>query len=158
MFFDIIGVKLKNMHVHIGRVSSMDDKEMVVNEEVGSIKIADDVVSIIASLAASEVKGVAGMSGGIAGDIVEMLGKKNLSKGVKVEIKDNDVTIDLYIIVEYGCRIPEVAWEIQEKVKKAVETMTGLNVVKVNIHVQGVYIPKESKKDVVQEEDGSTKG
>jgi len=126
---------------------TMEEKEVLANEEIGNVKISEDVVSIIASLAASEVKGVAGMSGGIAGDIVEMLGKKNLSKGVKVDIKENDTNIDLYIIVEYGCRIPEVAWEIQEKVKKAVETMTGLNVLKVNIHVQGVYIEKETKKD-----------
>lgn len=129
----------------------MEEKEVLANEEIGNVKISEDVVSIIASLAASEVKGVAGMSGGIAGDIVEMLGKKNLSKGVKVDIKENDTNIDLYIIVEYGCRIPDIAWEIQEKVKKAVETMTGLNVLEVNIHVQGVNIDKDHKKETLEE-------
>jgi uncharacterized alkaline shock family protein YloU len=107
-------------------------------EEVGTVKISDDVVSIISGIAATEVKGVIGMSGGIAGGIAELLGRKNQSKGVKVAIGEKEVSIDLHIIVEYGIKIPDVAWEIQEKVKKAVETMTGLNVVEVNIHVQGV--------------------
>jgi uncharacterized alkaline shock family protein YloU len=115
--------------------------------QYGQIKIADEVVGIIAGLAATEVKGVAGMSGGIAGGISEMLGRKNLSKGVKVEVGEKEAAIDLYIIVEYGAKIPEVSWEIQEKVKNAVETMTGLNVVEVNIHVQGVNIEKESKEE-----------
>ncbi|NLM49556.1 MAG: Asp23/Gls24 family envelope stress response protein, partial [Clostridiaceae bacterium] len=77
------------------------------------------------------------------------------SRGVKVEIKENDCFIDLHVTVEYGSRIPEVAWEIQESVKKEVETLTGLNVVKVNIHVDGVYIPKEDapiKSQIVSDE------
>ncbi|KPU28088.1 alkaline-shock protein [Caloranaerobacter sp. TR13] len=118
--------------------------------EYGQIKIADEVVGIIAGLAATEVKGVAGMSGGIAGGISEMLGRKNLSKGVKVEVGEKEAAIDLYIIVEYGAKIPEVAWEIQESVKNAVQTMTGLNVVEVNIHVQGVHIEKETKEEEQQ--------
>ncbi|KGG81426.1 Asp23/Gls24 family envelope stress response protein [Caloranaerobacter azorensis] len=118
--------------------------------EYGQIKIADEVVGIIAGLAATEVKGVAGMSGGIAGGISEMLGRKNLSKGVKVEVGEKEAAIDLYIIVEYGAKIPEVAWEIQENVKNAVQTMTGLNVVEVNIHVQGVHIEKEVKEEEQQ--------
>ncbi|WP_427339197.1 Asp23/Gls24 family envelope stress response protein [Caloranaerobacter sp. DY30410] len=118
--------------------------------EYGQIKIADEVVGIIAGLAATEVKGVAGMSGGIAGGISEMLGRKNLSKGVKVEVGEKEAAIDLYIIVEYGAKIPEVAWEIQENVKNAVQTMTGLNVVEVNIHVQGVHIEKETKEEEQQ--------
>ncbi|EOD01733.1 Asp23/Gls24 family envelope stress response protein [Caldisalinibacter kiritimatiensis] len=111
--------------------------------QYGQIKIADEVVGIISGLAATEVKGVAGMSGGIAGGIAEMLGRKNLSKGVKVEVGEKEAAIDLYIVVEYGAKIPEVSWEIQERVKNAVETMTGLNVVEVNIHIQGVNIEKE---------------
>lgn len=118
--------------------------------EYGQIKIADEVVGIIAGLAATEVKGVAGMSGGIAGGISEMLGRKNLAKGVKVEVGEKEAAIDLYIIVEYGAKIPEVAWEIQESVKNAVQTMTGLNVVEVNIHVQGVNIEKETKEEEQQ--------
>ncbi|QXM06020.1 Asp23/Gls24 family envelope stress response protein [Crassaminicella indica] len=117
------------------------------NIEHGQIKIADEVVGIIAGLAATEVPGVAGMSGGLAGGIAEMLGRKNLSKGVKVEVGEKEAAIDLYIIVEYGVKIPDVAWQIQESVKKAIENMTGLNVIEVNIHVQGVNMEKEEKKE-----------
>lgn len=115
--------------------------------EYGAVKIADDVVAIIAEIAAKEVKGIVGMSGGIADSITEMLGKKSPSKGVKVEVGDEETAIDLYVIVEYGVRIPDVAWQVQENVKKAVETMTGLKVVEVNIHIQGVNLEKESKQE-----------
>ncbi len=115
--------------------------------QYGQIKIADEVVGIIAGLAATEIEGVAGMSGGLAGGIVEMLGRKNLSKGVKVEVGERETAIDLYIIVEYGVEIPKVSWKIQESVKNAIETMTGLNVVEVNINIQGVNIEKESKDE-----------
>ena len=104
-----------------------------------NIKIADDVVAVIAGVAVSEVQGVFGMSGGFAGGISEVLsGKNNLAKGIKVEVADKTTKIDVNIIVEYGTRIPDVAYEIQSKVKKAVETMTGLTVTEVNVHVQGV--------------------
>jgi len=128
-------------------------EEIIQNsiDDIGTVKISDEVVAIIAGIAAVEVPGVAGMSGGIAGGIAEMLGRKNLSKGVKVEVGEKEAAIDLYLIVEYGARIPDVAWEIQEKVKKAVETMTGLNVIEVNIHVQGVNIDKEHKKENTDE-------
>ena len=121
-------------------------KDNNVNE-YGSVRIADDVVAIIAELAAKEIKGIIGMSGGIADSITEMLGKKNPSKGVKVEVGEKETAIDLYVVVEYGVRIPDVAWQVQENVKKAVETMTGLNVVEVNIHIQGVNIEKENKDE-----------
>lgn len=121
------------------------------NLEIGNVKISEEVVAIIAGVAAMDVPGVAGMSGGIAGGIAEILGRKNLSKGVKVEVGEKEAAIDLYIIVEYGCRIPDVSWDIQEKVKNAVETMTGLDVIEINIHVQGVNIEKDSKKDPADE-------
>lgn len=114
--------------------------------EYGQIKIADEVVGIIAGLAATEVPGVAGMSGGIVGGIAEMLGRKNLSKGVKVEVGEKEAAVDLFIIVEYGTKIPDICWQIQENVKKAIENMTGLNVIEVNIHVQGVHMEKEGKE------------
>lgn len=116
------------------------------NQELGTIKISEEVVSVIAGLAATEVPGVAGMSGGVVNGISEMLGRKNLGKGVKVEVGEKEVSIDLYLIVDYGVRIPEVAWNVQENVKNAVENMTGLKVVEVNIHVQGVNMDKENKK------------
>ncbi|SHI55429.1 Uncharacterized conserved protein YloU, alkaline shock protein (Asp23) family [Geosporobacter subterraneus DSM 17957] len=115
--------------------------------DYGQIKIADEVVGIIAGLAATEVPGVAGMSGGLAGGIAEILGRKNLSKGVKVEVGEREAAVDLFIIVEYGAKIPDVSWQIQESVKKAIETMTGLKVVEVNIHIQGVNIDKDNKEE-----------
>jgi len=116
--------------------------------EGGSVRIADDVVAIIAGLAATEVEGVAGMSGGIAGGIAEMLGRKNLSKGVKVEVGEKEAAVDIFVIVAYNVRIPDVALKIQENVKKAIETMTGLKVVEINVHVQGVAFPSmETKED-----------
>ncbi|TZE83448.1 Asp23/Gls24 family envelope stress response protein [Calorimonas adulescens] len=128
----------------------MEEEINATNGEMGNIKISDEVVSIIAGIAATEVDGVAGMSGGVVNGITEMLGRKNLSKGVKVEVGEKESVIDLYIIVEYGARIPEIAWKVQENVKKAVETMTGLRVVEVNIHVQGVNFAKEEKEEESQ--------
>ncbi len=116
-------------------------------KEYGSVKISDDVVAVIAELAAKEVKGIIGMSGGIADSITTMLGKKNPAKGIKVDVGEKETAIDLYVIVEYGVRIPDVAWQVQENVKKAVETMTGLSVVEVNIHIQGVNIDKDIKEE-----------
>jgi uncharacterized alkaline shock family protein YloU len=122
----------------------MENEELVTGTEgialqSNNIRIADDVVAVIAGVAVSEVQGVYEMSGGFAGGISEVLsGKKNLAKGIKVEVNDKSTKIDVNIIVEYGTRIPDVAFEIQNKVKKAVETMTGLTVTEVNVHVQGV--------------------
>ncbi len=114
--------------------------------ELGELRIANEVVAVIAGLAATEVDGVAGMSGGIAGGIAEMLGRKNLTKGVKVEVGEHQAAVDLYVIVEYGVRIPDVSWSIQQNVKRAIETMTGLNVVEVNVHIQGVHLPTEEPR------------
>lgn len=114
----------------------------VVGENQNSldeIKIADDVVAVIAGVAVSEVPGVAGMAGGFAGGISEVFsGKKNLAKGIKVEVGEKETKVDVNIIVEYGTRIPDIAFAIQNRVKKAVESMTGLKVIAVNVHVQGV--------------------
>lgn len=123
------------------------EEKLEIAENVGevalenntNIKIADDVIAVIAGVAVSEVPGVAQMSGGFAGGISEVLsGKKNLSKGIKVESGEKETKIDVNIIVEYGARIPDVAFEIQNKVKKAIENMTGLKVIEVNVHIQGV--------------------
>jgi uncharacterized alkaline shock family protein YloU len=123
-------------------------------KDIGIVKINDEVVAIIAGIAAIEVSGVCTMSGGIAGGIAEALGRKNLSKGVKVEVNETEAKIDLYVIVDYGCRIPDVAWNIQESVKKSVETMTGLSVAEVNIHIQGVNIEKEkTTKEKIKEKE-----
>lgn len=127
-------------------MSALDSKEYE-NPDKGSIKIADDVVGVIAGLAATEVEGVAGMSGGVAGGIAELLGRKNLSKGVKVVVGEKETAVDLYLIANYGVRIPEVAWNVQENVKKAIENMTGLAVVEVNIHVQGINFGQSPKEE-----------
>lgn len=121
-------------------IANVDANEIVVNDvNNNKIKIADEVVAVISGKAVSEIQGVYEMSGGFAGGIGEVLsGKKNLAKGIKVVVTDKETKIDVNIIVEYGVRIPEIAFEIQTKVKKAVETMTGLKVTEVNVHVQGV--------------------
>lgn len=122
----------------------------VVENKEEDIEISDDVIAVIAGKVVSEVSGVAGMAGGFAGGITEVLiGKKNLSKGIKVDTEGKEVTIDVNIIVEYGVRIPDVAFEIQNRVKKTVETMTGLKVMNVNVHIQGV---KTSEEKTEQEE------
>lgn len=117
------------------------------NKEQGQIKISEDVISTIANLAASEIEGVSGMTGSIAGNLSEILGKKNLSKGVKVQLEEENVLIDLYIMIEYGYVIPDVAWKIQENVKNAVENMTGMAVGEVNVHIQGVNFKKEKEEE-----------
>ena len=126
----------------------MDEELNVVEQNgMGAVKIAEDVVAVIAGIAASEVAGVAGMSSNLTSGIYDLLGKKNFSKGVKVDIGENSVVIDLYVIVEYGAKIPEVSFNVQENVKKSVETMTGLNAEKINIHIQGVKIEKDAKEE-----------
>lgn len=125
-----------------------------IKTENDTIKISDDVVAVIAGVAVSEVPGVAGMAGGFAGGISEVFsGKKNLAKGIKVEIDEKNAKIDVNIIVEYGSRIPDVAFEIQTRVKKAVESMTGLKVEEVNVHVQGVNTDVMSKEETEQNEE-----
>ena len=130
----------------------LEIKEETSTENEG-VKISNDVIAVIAGVAVSEVQGVASMSGGFAGGISEVLsGKKNLAKGIKVEAGEKEAKIDVNIIVEYGSRIPDVAFEIQNRVKKAVENMTGLKVEEVNVHVQGVNTATvESKEDVKEE-------
>ncbi|HZK56250.1 MAG TPA: Asp23/Gls24 family envelope stress response protein [Desulfosporosinus sp.] len=123
------------------------------DNSLGSIRIADEVVEVIAGLAASQVGGVVGMSGGLVGDLAKMLGRnKNLSKGVKVEIGEHEVAVDLYIVVEYGVSIPEVALIVQEAVKEAIESMTGLKVVETNVHVQGVNTKPVTETKIMEED------
>ena len=133
---------------------SEEKKEVEVkSEEVAvdsnnNIQISDDVVAVIAGMAVSEVPGVAEMAGGFAGGISEVLsGKKNMAKGIKVDIQGKEVKVDVNIIVEYGARIPDVAFEIQKRVKKSVENMTGLVANEVNVHVQGVVMPKKKNQE-----------
>ncbi|MCX7710807.1 MAG: Asp23/Gls24 family envelope stress response protein [Clostridia bacterium] len=127
-----------------------ESEKKTVHED--KIRIANEVVATIAGIAASEVENVTSMSGGLADGIANILGRKNLSKGVKVEVTGKEAVIDINIIVEYGCRIHEVAKEIQSKVRQAVEGMTGLNVVEVNVNVLGVNTETTAKKQAESEE------
>ena len=130
--------------------------EEVENTSEG-IQIASDVIAVIAGVAVSEVNGVFAMAGGFAGGITEVLkGKKNLAKGIKVETENNKAKIAVNIIVEYGARIPDVAFEIQNKVKKAVEDMTGLKVEEVNVHIQGVNTQKITEEDTEEKNEENT--
>ena len=117
------------------------------NEGLGSIRIADEVVSVIAGLAAMDVDGVAGMSGGLIGGIAEMLGRKNFSKGVKVEVGEKETAVDITLVVTYGVDIRQVVTEVQKNVRRAIESMTGLKVIETNVQVQGVVFPEEETED-----------
>ena len=141
----------ENKNVENGEVVELNEEIKTENE---GIQISNDVVAVIAGVAVSEVQGVSGMSGGFAGGITEVLsGKKNLAKGIKVEINEDVAKIDVNIIVEYGSRIPDVAFEIQNRVKKSVENMTGLKVSEVNVHVQGVKTEREETDNEINKED-----
>ena len=112
--------------------------------KIGEVQIADEVVATIAGLAAIEVKGVSAPSGNTAGELTGIIaGKKNLSKGVKVVVSPDAVSVDMALMLDYGYGIPETAKQVQEKVKLAIENMTGLQVKEVNIRIAGVNIVKE---------------
>ena len=140
-----------------------ENKEEIIEitEEISvegndTIKIANEAVATYAGIAVSEVSGVYGMSGGFAGITEALSGKKNLAKGIKVDVGEKSAKIDVNIIVEYGARIPDVAFEIQTRVKKSVENMTGLKVLEVNVHVQGVHaITDKEEKEQEKEENVS---
>lgn len=127
--------------------------EEVVETNTDGLKISNDAVATYAGIAISEVQGVYGMSGGFAGFTEAISGKKNFSKGIKVDVTETSAKIDVNIIVEYGARIPDVAFEIQNIVKKSVESMTGLKVDEVNVHVNGVHAPNTENKDEEEQED-----
>jgi len=113
------------------------------NGKIGEVQIADEVVAAIAGLAASEVKGVAATGSNVTNEIVSKFGKKNLSKGIKVLVGPDSVSVDMALTIDYGYGIPETAKLVQEKVKNAIENMTGLTVKEVNVRIAGVNIVKE---------------
>lgn len=139
----------------------MSEMNTEVNAEVktaegGRIIFANDVVATIAALAAADVPGVAAMSGGMMEGFTEKLGKKNLTKGVKVEVGAEEAAVDLSTLIHYGFKIQDVCANVQKAVKNAVETMTGLKVVEVNVFVQGIVFDtpdkNEKKKEVKEKE------
>ncbi|SHJ66254.1 Uncharacterized conserved protein YloU, alkaline shock protein (Asp23) family [Hathewaya proteolytica DSM 3090] len=113
----------------------------------GIVKISEDVISIIAGIAASEIEGVAGMNTTIVGGFTEKIsGKKSLSKGVKVTLEEGNPTVELSVVVEYGVKIYEVAQKVQENVKKTIETMTGLKVNAINVYIENIILPKKEEE------------
>ena len=123
--------------------------------EIGTVKIADEVVAVIAGLAATEVKGVASIGGGITNDMVARKGIKALSKGMRVEVLEEGVHVDLVVNLEYGYDITETASEIQEKVQSAIENMTGLKIDEINVHIQGVNTTSDNKEKGENEKEES---
>ena len=113
------------------------------NDTIGEVRIADEVVAIIAGLAATEVDGVDSMAGNITNELVGKLGMKILSKGVKVDVTDEHVSVDLSLNIKYGYNIPEVSERVQERVKSAIENMTGLTVLDVNVKIAGVNMAED---------------
>ena len=110
----------------------------IKSDQLGEVKIADEVVAIIAGLAATEVEGVSSMAGNTTNEIVSRLGMKNLSKGILVEVLDDEVKVDVAINIDYGYSIPDVSSKVQEKVKSTIENMTGLTVAVVNVRIASV--------------------
>jgi len=125
----------------VAEIRGMDSQP---EKDVGNVSFANDVLAIIAGLAASEIEGVAGMSGGLAGGIADMLGRKNLAKGIKITVNDKLISVDINMIVTYGYKLHEVSRKVQANVIKAIETMTGLNVERVNISVLGIQFTKDT--------------
>ena len=126
----------------------IDKKNLVLKEDesIGTVQIADDVVAMIAALAATEVEGVSAMASNITNELMSKVGVKSQTKGVKVEVQDKNVTVDLAVTMEYGYNIPATCQAVQQKVKNAIENMTGLTCSDVNIRIAGVNMKKNYRK------------
>ncbi len=121
---------------------------------VPTIQIANEVIGVVAGMAASQVEGVSGMTGGLASGLNDMLGRKPGNRGVRVDVDGREVDLALHLIVQYGARIPEVAQRVQEHVKQQVESTTGLTVRVVDIHIQGVAFQKPGESETPEGEEG----
>lgn len=124
----------------MSELNERNTHKLYEKDAIGEVRIADEVVAIIAGLAATEVDGVDSMAGNITNELVGRLGMKNLSKGVKVDVTEEHVSVDLSLNIKYGCNIPDVSEKVQDKVKSAIENMTGLTVLDVNIRIAGVNV------------------
>ena len=122
-----------------------------IQETSGNIKISDEVVVTIASVAVSEIDGICGTGAGLVEGFARKFAKKPAGGGIKVTMTDTEVSIDVNVIMNYGVRIPDVSWEVQENVKNSVESMTGMTVEKVNIHIEGVSFEREREREVEEE-------
>ena len=125
----------------------IESDEYIHDDNLGQLKIADSVIAVCAINAVMKVDGVAGLTGGITDSIQEsILGRESMSKGVKVDQGEDGIELDIFLIVYYGVKIPDIAWNIQNAVKEEIESMTDKKVAKVNIHVQGVAAPEKGKQ------------
>ena len=124
-----------------------DNKEYFsITQENGTIQISEEVIATIAALAANEVEGVCGLSANFSADIAELLGRKNLRKGVKLKFSEDTITVDCFVVAVYGHPVMEIARNVQEKVTTAIESMTGQNVLSVNVEICGIAMPKNNKQ------------
>jgi len=128
----------------VAELEGRNTHKVYENDRIGEVRIADEVVAIIAGLAATEVEGVDSMAGNITNELVGKLGMKNLSKGVKVDVTEEHVSVDLSLNIQYGYNIPEVCEKVQDRVKTAIENMTGLTVLDVNVRIAGVNVNEEN--------------
>ncbi len=126
------------------------------NELSGNIRISDEVVVTIASVAVSEIEGVSGTGAGIVEGIARKFSKKSAGGGIKVTMTEDTVSIDINVIMNYGVRIPEVAWNVQDAVKREVELMTGLSVERVNVRVVGIDVPQENSEEQIEDIENTT--
>ena len=136
----------------------MSDTNAFLSAREDKVKISEEVIATIAGIAAADIQGVTSLSGGLADGIAGMLGRKNLAKGVKVELGEKEVSIELSIIVEYGCKIHIIAKQAQGKVREAVENMTGLKVTGVDVNILGVNFNKDAKKELVSSPEAGDNG
>ena len=121
----------------------VENTDYIHDDDLGQVRLADQVIAVCAVNAVMKVQGVAGLSGGLTDSLQEsLLRKESLTKGIKVDQSDDGIVLDVFVVIEYGVKIPQVAWEIQKAVKKELETMTDRPVAQVNIHVQGVVEKK----------------
>jgi uncharacterized alkaline shock family protein YloU len=116
------------------------------SSNIGQIQIADEVIAVIAGTAALEVDGVVGMASNFTGDLAEIMGKRNLSKGVKINVNEDNVSVEINLIIAFGYKIQDVSFEVQKKVKTAIETMIGLPSNEININVAGIHMDKAQKQ------------
>jgi len=138
----------------LSKIGGLTEMNETLNNDanLGIVKISDEVVCVIAGIAAAEINGIVEINQGVTGGITQMFtGKKNLAKGVKVAVEEDSTSIELTIAVEYGIKIPEVVLQVQENVKKTVEAMTGLTVASVNVFVQNIVVPKTANQEITAE-------
>lgn len=133
-------IERKSVKQEMKAVEEHNPVVLMDEKDVGVVQIADDVVAMIASLATTEVEGVSAMAGNITNELMSKVGMKKLTKGVRVDVLENNVTVDLVVTVEYGYNIPATCQQVQTKVKAAIENMTGLNCTDVNIRIAGVKV------------------